>query len=77
MICNMTYFDLTSDLRSNFYFDLLRSNWVSFDPSRREEHNDSKIDALDPIGQKLLKKNMCAKNWYLTSVNFDLWSLNL
>ena len=55
----------------------LRSNWVSFNLSRREEHNGSKIDALDLIGQKLLKKkNICAKNWCLTSVNFDLWSLN-
>ena len=31
--------DLNSDLRSNFELDLLRSNGVSFDPSRREEHS--------------------------------------
>ena len=49
MISNTTYFDLTSDLRSNFDLDL-RSNWLSFDLSRREEHNGSKIGALDPIG---------------------------
>ena len=37
---------------------------------------DSALDALDRIGQKLLKKNICAENWCLTSVNFDLWSLH-
>ena len=40
--------DLTSDLWSNFDLDL-RSNWVSFDPSWREEHNGGKIVALDLI----------------------------
>ena len=64
MICNITYFALTPDLWSNFDFDLLRSNWILFDLSQREEHNGSKIDAPDPIGQKLLKRNICAKNWW-------------
>ena len=63
--------DLTSDLMSKFDIDL-RSTLLSFDPSRQEEHNGSKIDALDPIGRKLLKKNICTKNWCLTSANFDL-----
>ena len=68
--------DLTSDLRSNFDLDFLRSNWLSVALPRREEHNGSKIDALGPIGQKLLKKNIYAKNGCLTSVNFDLSRLN-
>ena len=32
--------------------------------------------ALGLIVQKLLQKNIYAKNWWLTSVNFDLWSLS-
>ena len=51
-------------------------NLVSFDLSWWEEHNGGKIVALDVIGKKLLKKNICARNWCMTSVNFDLWSLN-
>ena len=61
MICNMTYFNLTFVLRSNFDLDFLRANWVSFDPSRREEHDGSNIDALDPIGQTILKKTFVLK----------------
>ena len=76
MTYNMTHFDLTSDLGSNFELDFLRSNWVSFDFPRRYKHNGGKIVALDLIAKKLLKKILCAKNWCLTSVNFDLWSLN-
>ena len=68
--------DLISDLRSNFELDILRSNWKSFDLSWLEEHNGNKIAALGPIDQKLVKTNVCAENWCLTSVNFDLWSLN-
>ena len=34
-----------------------------------------KIVAPGLIGQKLVKNPFCAKNWCLTSVKFDLWSL--
>ena len=68
--------DLTSDLWSNFDLDFLKSNWVLSDLPRREEQNGSEIDALDPLGQKLFNTHICAINWCLTSVNFDLWSLN-
>ena len=40
-------------------------NLVSFDLYRPEKHNGSKIDALNPIGQKLLNKNICAKKLVL------------
>ena len=77
-IRNMTYLlwsDLTPDLRLNFDVDFLRSNWVSFEPSWRKEHNCGKMDYLD-IGYKLLEKTLCAENWCLTRVNFDLWNKN-
>ena len=47
--------DLTSDLRSNFELDLVRSTLVSFDPSRQEARNDDQTVVLGPIGQKLVK----------------------
>ena len=51
---------LFPDLWSNFDLDLLRSNWVSFDPSRREKHNGGKIVALGLVVGKLLqKKHLC------------------
>ena len=68
--------DPISDLWPNFDLDLLRSTLVSFDSSWREEHNFGLIVALGPIVQKLLQKNICAKNWWLATVNVDLWSLN-
>ena len=71
-----TYFDMTSDLRSNFDLDFLRFNWVSIDLSSQDEHNGGKIVAVDQVVHKLLQKNICAKNWCLTLINFDLWSLN-
>ena len=59
------------DLTSNFDLNLLRSTWVSFDPSR-EKHNGDKIVALAPIHNKIVKENICAKIWCLTLVTFDL-----
>ena len=58
---NLLWPDLTSDIRSNFDLGFLRSTWSSFDLSRQEEHIGSKINALDPTGQKLLekKKHLC------------------
>ena len=47
--------DLTSDLRSNFLLDLVRSTLVSFDPSRQEARNGDQTVVLGPIGQKLVK----------------------
>ena len=47
--------DLTSDLRSNFVLDLVRSTLVSFDPSRQEAHNGDQAVVLGPIGQQLVK----------------------
>ena len=44
--------DLISDLRSNFDRDFLRSNWISFDLSRREERIGNNSVALGLIGQK-------------------------
>ena len=67
--------DLTSNCSSNFDLDLLRSNWVSFDSSQRKEHNGDIVEIV-AIDQKLVKENVCAKIWCLTSLNFDLWRRN-
>ena len=50
-----TRLDLTSDLRSNFKLDLVRSTLVYFYPSRQDAHNGDQTVVLDPIGQKLVK----------------------
>ena len=67
---------MNSDLGPNIDVDFGMSNWLSLNPSRREQYNVDKIVVPGLIGQKLLKKNSCAKNWCLISVNFDLWSQN-
>ena len=41
--------DLISYLWSNIDLDILRLNWVSFDLSRREQHNGGKTVALGHI----------------------------
>ena len=61
---DLLWSDLTSDLRSNFALNF-KVKLGSFDLSWREEHNDGRIDALDPIGQTLLTINICAKNGVL------------
>ena len=43
--------DLTSDLRSNFELDLVRSTLVSFVPSRQEERNGDQTVVLGPINR--------------------------
>ena len=44
------------DLRSNFQVDLSRSNYSSFDASRREEHDAGKSNVMALMSQKLLTK---------------------
>ena len=50
--------DLISELRSNFDRDFLRSNWTSFDLSRREEHNGDNIVALGLIGSEVSEEKL-------------------
>ena len=49
------------DLRSNFQYDLPRSNYISFDATRQEKHDDGKINIVSLLSQKLLQKNVCRK----------------
>ena len=54
--------DLDLDLRANFKIDLLRSNDIPFEPSRREKHDGIKIILLGCIIKKLSPKTCFPKN---------------
>ena len=41
------------DLRSNFQHDFAWSNYTSFDASRQEKHDASKINVVSLLSQKL------------------------
>ena len=49
------------DLRSNFHYDLSRSNYISFDAARQEKHDAGKRNILSLLSQKLLQKNFNRK----------------
>ena len=44
------------DLRSNFQHDLSRSNYTSFDASRKEKNDACKINVVSLLSQQLLQK---------------------
>ena len=41
------------DLRSNFQYDLSRSNYISLDASRKEKHDAGKINVVALLSQQL------------------------
>ena len=53
--------DLTSDLRSNFELDLVRSTLVYFDPSRQEARNGDQTVVLDPINRLKVSEKFVLK----------------
>ena len=63
------------DVRSNFQVDLSRSNYSSFDTSRREEHDAGKSIAMALLSQKLLPKQTLFVKTAIFGV-FALWTLN-
>ena len=52
------------DLRSNFIFDLLRSNYISFDASCRGKHDGVRIISLPYLEPELSQKTISVKIGY-------------
>ena len=75
-----TYMQLPSrsghdpELRSNFQYYLLRSNYSSFDVSLQEKHDAEKMNVLPLLRQNLLPKLCFRKK--LVFIVFPLWRLN-
>ena len=80
LLCNMTFSNFQSghdlDITSNFQHDLFRSNYGSFDTSRREEHDAVKMDVL-PLPSHTLRRKMFSKNSYFLAFALEAKPLTL